>query len=343
WVILCGFLKLEGYELRARYQPDWVPSWAKIKHPTPLTWKYEDGEYPKHCLIDAIRVSDGTRVMLKLVKPAEDHSEEIDCFLTARGADPRNHCLPLLAVLRPPEYPGYAVLVAPYCLPWMLWPFVRVDEAVDFFTQVFEASTSVLHSPCFKSTSQGLAFMHENNVAHLDASHGNIVMDAVHLYQEPFHPMRPLTRPYGTRPAQHLERHQSQKPVRYYFIDFEGSLHFDGSTRPLVTRQIGQDKTVPEECDPDAGPCDPFAVDVYCLGNVLVEDWLGVRSSFVQRMRGTCSPPRLQAYKNVEFIRDLAEAMTAKDPAQRPTAAEVVRRFEAIRDSLPASQLQQAL
>lgn len=296
------------------FVPDWVPSWTKIKNPTPLTWTYEDGEYSPHGLMDAIRVSDGARVMLKLVRPAEDHTEELASLLSAppRGADPRDHCLPLLAVLHPPEYPSHTVLVTHYCVPWDIWPFVRVDEAVGFFTQVFE----------------GLAFMHGNNIAHLDASHGNIVMDAVHLYQEPFHPMRPHTRLVGAKPARHLERHQSDTAVKYYFVDFEGAVHFDASQLrvylPLVKRRIGQDKTLPEEQGPDAPPCDPFAVDVYCLGNVLVKHWL-------------------KAYKNVELIRALAEDMTAADPARRPTADEVVRRFQLTRSSLSASDLLQPL
>ncbi|EJD41136.1 hypothetical protein AURDEDRAFT_186661 [Auricularia subglabra TFB-10046 SS5] len=309
WVVLCGFLKSQGYELRARYQPDWVPSWTKLKHPHPLLWKYEDGENSIHGLMDAIRVSDGARVMLKLVKAEEDQSAEIGRFFASepRGTDPLNHCLPLLDVLHPPDVPDRAILVTPYCLAWKLWPFVRVDEAVDFFMQIFE----------------GLAFMHKNNVAHLDASQGNIVMDAVHLYQEPFHPMRPHTQPHGARPARHLERYQSEKPVKYYFIDFEGALRFDGP-RPLVKRRLRQDKTVPEECVPDAGPCDPFAVDIYCVGNVLVEHWL-------------------KAYKNVEFIRELAEDMTSVDPAHRPTAEDVVRRFQGIRDAMSISELGQPL
>ncbi|EJD41197.1 hypothetical protein AURDEDRAFT_36332, partial [Auricularia subglabra TFB-10046 SS5] len=300
WVALHGFLRQKGYETRARYQPDWVPSWETKRLRDVLTCRYEDGEPSKGRRLDATRMRDSAPVMMKIVEIGGDPSPEHARYFAdePRGSDPRNHCLPLLDVLHPPAYPASIILVYQRCVPWNVWPFSRVSEAVDFLTQVFE----------------GLAFMHENDFTHLDASSGNIVMDGLHLYGEPCHPMRPATVPNDLTPARHLERHQSHLPVKYYFIDFETSIRFSDDRR-LVKRTLGQDKTVPEENAPDAGPVDPFALDVYCLGNVIVQHLL-------------------KAYRNVEFVRQLAEDMIHQKPAARPTAQQVLAQFIAIRDKL---------
>lgn len=90
--------------------------------------------------MDAVRVQDGQPVILKLIRVLEDPSEEHAHFFSNAPMkdDPRNHCIPLLDVLRPSALPDSSILVMRRMIPWDLWPFSRTSEAVDFLKQVFE-------------------------------------------------------------------------------------------------------------------------------------------------------------------------------------------------------------
>ncbi|EEB88537.1 hypothetical protein MPER_13571, partial [Moniliophthora perniciosa FA553] len=62
---------------------------------------------------------------------------------------------------------------------------------------------------------------------------------------------------------------RTRRPVKYYFIDFDLCEKYDPADGPaLKAPGYGGDKTVPEYRYPEQ-LCDPFAVDVYHLGNVL--------------------------------------------------------------------------
>ncbi|KZW01198.1 hypothetical protein EXIGLDRAFT_666480 [Exidia glandulosa HHB12029] len=310
WVYLQPFLRSRGFEMRARFQPDWVPSWSSKPKSSFFPWEYEDGQWAiSHNVMDAVRVDDTLPVILKLVVSSEDHSEQHAAYFgrPPLSDNPRNHCIPVLDVLRPPEIPDYAILVMRRFIPWNIWPFRRIGEAVDFFQQIFD----------------GLAFMHEHHFAHVDIGRRNIVMDGLHLYKEAHHPASPVRVPQGHRHARHRERYQSDRPIRYYYIDFDSSVRFEAwEQRQPVRRRRAAVKSVPEEASDE--PCDPFALDVYCLGTILVEDWL-------------------PAYKNVDFIRPLAEDMVQVNPNLRPTAAQIVSRFTEIRASLSDKHLRKSL
>lgn len=163
-------------------------------------------------------------------------------------------------------------------------------------------------------------------------------MDGLHLFKEPSHPAKPIRIPTSHRHARHLERYQSPRPLKYYYIDFESSIRFETrDDRQRIRRNRAQDKTVPEE--KAEGLCDPFAIDVYCVGNLVIQHWLPVsRTSLSLRIF-----QRLQAYRNVDFIRSLAEDMTHPDPGKRPTADQVVARFADICASLSEKQLRKPL
>ncbi|EJD47832.1 hypothetical protein AURDEDRAFT_86706 [Auricularia subglabra TFB-10046 SS5] len=306
WVQLHGFLEKHGYRTRSRYQPGWIGSW--VDNPdSKKSFMCEDGIWPiKENILDAIRVKDGAPVMMKMIELDKDPSA-VDQMLyfsdESRRQDLRNHVVQLLDLLRLEDDPNRVILVQPRLLPWHIWPFKRVSEVVDFLGQIFE----------------GLAFMHSHNTAHLDASYGNIMMDGHHLLLEPNHPSRPDCTVSGLDKVKHIDRHEAQRPVKYYFIDFDQSVRFlDTAMDHLVRRPYGQDDTVPEEQFP--GVCDAFKIDVYCLGNLIL----------IHLLNG---------YKNVEFIRPLSELMTRENPAERPTAQEVVDTFAVIRESLSPKQL----
>lgn len=307
WVELQPWLRDAGYELRPRYQPGWTPSWLpggeNSGRPSLLC---EDGVCnPRDNVLDAVRVSDGAPVTMKAIKSVfEDEISHIQ-FLSSKKlrADSANHCVALLDILHPPSGQDAAtattIMVFPRLVPWDVFPFAKVCEALDFFGQVLE----------------GLAFMHKHNLAHCDASWGNVMMDGLHLFLEPPHPSRPSLPLCGDpRPADHVGRSATDKPARYYFIDFGLSVRFASvGERQKVRGPPGQDRSAPE-LHADA-PYDPFALDVYCVGNLLLVHWLN-------------------AYTNVEFIRPLALAMMHPDPSARPTAAEALARFNTLRRAI---------
>ncbi|KZW01203.1 hypothetical protein EXIGLDRAFT_745199 [Exidia glandulosa HHB12029] len=309
WVSLQPFLLEQGYSLRARFQPDWTPSWNGLDDFF-LFSDVEDGvRHERFSILDATRTLDGTPVILKAVHKQIDPSEAIGEYFASepQRSDPRNHCAPLLGVLHPPTRPEWAILVYHRYVPWHIWPFRRVSEIVDLWTQAFE----------------GLAFMHQHNTAHLDCSFSNIVMDGLHLLKEPNHPANPgYTYAPRRRSVRHIERFESERPVKYIFIDFDQSVRF-GPDNPnhLWRRRKGQDNTAPELRSPD--PYDAFALDVYCLGHMILTHWLN-------------------AYKNLEFVRPLVQDMMHQDPARRPTALDVEARFRVIAAQLSAKDLRKS-
>ena len=72
---------------------------------------------------------------------------------------------------------------------------------------------------------------------------------------------------------------RTERPTRYYFIDFGISVKFDkDDPHPVAEPIIGGDRTVPEYQNEERvfKPRDPFPTDVYYLGNVARQDILQV-------------------------------------------------------------------
>ncbi|KAG6828292.1 hypothetical protein H0H87_002430 [Tephrocybe sp. NHM501043] len=83
----------------------------------------------------------------------------------------------------------------------------------------------------------------------------------------------------------------------------------------------GGDRMVPEHLIPNAPPCDPFLMDVCCIGNI-------VQESFV---KGSKDRKPKQGF---ESMRGLISDMTNKDPTQQPTMDEVMDCFEKLVEEL---------
>lgn len=305
WVQVYYFLQEHGYQLRQRYHPEWTPSWfpqlASLEASASLLYwkKFEDGLSTCEAnIVDAVRTIDGSPVIIKFLRSKDRNSIPFAVFFSheLRRLEPRNHCAPLLDILSIPsaDHRDAIALVFPRYLDWDLWPFVQVGEIADFLAQLFE----------------GLAYMHENHAAHLDISQANIMMDGLHLLQEPCHPANPILRADAQGEARHKHRFEGDRPVKYYFIDFDQSIRFDNITAICpIERLDGQVYQAPELLSP---PYDAFRLDVFCLGHVILSQILN-------------------AYDNVEFVRPLVAAMMHADPSRRPTAAEIVSRFTEIR------------
>lgn len=71
---------------------------------------------------------------------------------------------------------------------------------------------------------------------------------------------------------------RTERPVKYYFIDFGLSRRYDHSiVHPIEIPIWEGDKEVPEFQDSNE-LCDPFATDVFYIGNAIKKDFLDVCS-----------------------------------------------------------------
>lgn len=98
-------------------------------------------------------------------------------------------------------------------------------------------------------------------------------MDSTPLYDEPVHPVNHTMNRDFTRPAKPHPR--TVRPVKYYYIDLGDARHYnpeEGS--PQLTVPYGGDRTVPEFKTQKF--CDPFAVDVYRVGNIIRQQFTEV-------------------------------------------------------------------
>ncbi|KAF8508800.1 hypothetical protein JB92DRAFT_2950951 [Gautieria morchelliformis] len=198
WADQYRWLESQGYLLRPRYHPNWIPTWKRTK------------KYITHCedsysslfrhVMDATRMSDGKTVTLKrIVKSKNSDEVGISKFFSSEplASDPKNHCVPLLDVLEVPEYEGMVLLVMPILRPFndpKIWTF---GEAVEFFRQVFE----------------GIQFMHKHHYAHRDCTGKNIMMDARKLFPNGFHPVNIDFDYKRDRFARHWTR--TERPPKY--------------------------------------------------------------------------------------------------------------------------------
>ena len=73
---------------------------------------------------------------------------------------------------------------------------------------------------------------------------------------------------------------RTERPVKYYYIDFGLSYKFSSEKDNLVRVAFGGDKSVPEYKDAKT-PKDPYKIDVYCLGNLIKKDMIEVSSRYI--------------------------------------------------------------
>ena len=104
----------------------------------------------------------------------------------------------------------------------------------------------------------------------------NIMMDT-RMWPEPFHVQMSHMDPTFTVPVEEPYTRTS-RPPKYFIIDFGMSRQYSpDDTHPTETAPDGGDRTVPEFNNSwDDVEHDPFAVDIYCVGNVIQEFILDV-------------------------------------------------------------------
>ncbi|KAL5492948.1 hypothetical protein ACEPAI_4396 [Sanghuangporus weigelae] len=302
-------LERHGYLLRPRFRPDWVPSWLNTAK-RPLLC--EDGLFTRFLpfIIDAERLSDGLKVMLKVVD-RDSKEAQIGTYLSSQdhAKDPTNHCVPILDIIRDESEPCVEFIVMPVLRPFDHPPFFNVEEVLDFMKQAL----------------QGLVFMHKLGVAHREkrlqwpvhyqantCSNSNIMFDAVGMFPKGFHPCF-WDLDTGGKPTIPLRRSDVPR-VKYFFTDFGISSRFLEGEPRLVLGLNGLDRDVPELSGFNL--YDPFPVDVFILGNVF-------KRNFTSK------------YTNMQFMASLVEAMTHREPTKRPSASEALARYEEIASALP--------
>lgn len=325
WRDHAAWLKERGYQLRPRYQPDWKPSWVGKKSRS--RFEFEDGNKAKETdhLMDALRLSDGVMVMMKKLKASNSQELEMNQRFYSGLLpvdDLHNHCVPIYEILRLPDDENVYLIVMPFLRPW--WPtlynipFSTVGEGVAFVRQIFE----------------GVQLFHRNHIAHNDIKFDNVMVDATPLYRRPLHPTV-RDRTYDWKKAG-SPRSMTRHPVKYYFIDFDLCRQYDPQAgQARENPGYGGDKSVPEFAAHPDQPCDPFAVDVYRLGNL-------IRRFLMTTQRTDEDLRRAQTNPSLNFMADLITDMTQDDPTKRPTIDVVVSRFDEIVNGLNSSQLRSA-
>ncbi|KZT41054.1 hypothetical protein SISSUDRAFT_1001372 [Sistotremastrum suecicum HHB10207 ss-3] len=294
WASYLPWLKSLGYDLRPRYQPGWKASWLTSGIGA---FESEDALLPNVYgkVMDAKRLSDGRVVALKLL-PTHRKELPILTYLSSAPlrADPRNHSVPLLDVHPLPDTDEEVLAVMPLLVYFDRPPFETIGEIL----------------LCIYTYLEGLVFLHEHNIAHLDICAANALQDpGTELFPKGFHPARPtyyVLKP-GTLKIRGNPPHTSRtlSPVNYHFIDFGESIKFESlESRKLIYGTVGHDLDVPEFAGgaADRG-YDPFRLDIRAFGDMIKVEMY-------------------EEYHGSEILKPLIEAMCRDIPEERPEAVE---------------------
>ncbi|KAA1476394.1 kinase-like protein [Dentipellis sp. KUC8613] len=314
WRTIQPWLQSQGYMLRPRFRPGWVPSWNSKAAGKEFDVEKSEDSIPHASVnaattIDAIRISDGRRVCLKRVPCQEEDSVEvaITTFLSQskQQKDTRNHAIPLLDVIRAPDH----------C--FMVFPFYRtLISHVGYFDTIGEAFDMVDQT----LEEQGLAYLHELKIAHRDISIGNILMDADRMFPHGWHLDNAQFDTRGRRVSGVRTRTQIGG-VRYYMIDFGEAMKFGPSDSVLIDLWSRASIHAPETLGDDRPPYNPFKADIYTTGETF-------RGMLVTEFEGY-----------FDMLLPLIEAMTVADPDGRPTATEALQQFRRLKSSYSRTAL----
>ncbi|KAJ3996370.1 kinase-like domain-containing protein, partial [Lentinula boryana] len=301
WVGHFKYLRERGYMMRPRYRPGWKPSYDQDLRGIYKGMFAEDSQIMIHsAIMDALRISDSLVVAMKHVKISTSEDQIATLFSNdAHNLNPHNHCVRIIEILPVPEG-NEKILVMAWMHEIMDPRFRTVGEAVQFLKEMVK----------------GLQYMHQNNVAHRDCSMNNMAMEANAMYTRQYHPICPKKRYNWSARALHHSR--TRCPPRYYLIDFGQSRMYDPSQPCGTEYALRSGGYTPPEGLADT-PCDPFATDVFLLGNLMRTTFLDVE-------------PGISGF---EFLRPLVKDMVVDDPSKQPTMDEVAPQFLDIIDKVP--------
>ncbi|KAJ7589481.1 kinase-like domain-containing protein [Mycena floridula] len=305
WVDLQFNLKALGYELRPRFQPVWQPSWLPGGKLAGNPWS-ECEDSLTLCsywgALDALRIKDGRKVVLKI---ALDNTAELELsnYFSKPPIrdDPRNHCIQVLDII---TLPGrrFKIMVLPFLTHCDSPRMHCMREVIDFIRQMLE----------------GLEFMHQHNIAHGDISPLNIMMEGSKVVPSGSHFSSPHR--YALESGLlvwHKTKHRCRVgPVRYSFIDLGFSRRYSEEEQAQELNWVEQAKM----SEVVGVPSNPFKSDIMRLGSVF-------KNMFSS------------GYRDLNDFNELFDKMSAKKPADRPTAAEAVLLFDEIVSLTPKTRL----
>ena len=129
------------------------------------------------------------------------------------------------------------------------------------------------------------------------------MMDGRSLYDESFHPVHQTHSIDGKRLV-YPKYLRSQKPVRYYYIDFGYATWFRDTNTPRTVIGSRARERAPEQ--KEGKPYDPFKADVYQLGAVIRRDLIPVRPELQRRSFLIYLPLHRNTPHSLSFSRLLA-------------------------------------
>ncbi|EJD48789.1 hypothetical protein AURDEDRAFT_162250 [Auricularia subglabra TFB-10046 SS5] len=181
-----------------------------------------------------------------------------------------------------PDIPEGVFLVTPWLAGFDYVPLARVGEVVEMHRQLIEC----------------LCFLHRHGVAHRDCTGLNIMQDIRDCFNgRRTHPIQACY----SEDIQTISGRDPEVMPTFYLIDFGVSSRHEGPGPHLVTGVISRDRTAPELST--TVPYNPFKLDIYLLGNHILQTYLG-------------------RYSNLEFLRPVLRFMAHANPGSRPTAEE---------------------
>ncbi|KAF7311291.1 Protein kinase domain-containing protein [Mycena kentingensis (nom. inval.)] len=298
WVDDQPFLLSQGYMLRPRYNPRWKTvyrwTWSQdVEHTIPNT---------QANALDAVHLNSNQKVVLKRVHNPEEI--RIHAYLHSLRSDSRNRTIPVLRTLDAPNSP-YSFIVTPYCRVFDHPPFHCRMEFIEAMSQYLE----------------GLEFMHECGIAHLDIAAQNMVVDEQPIVPLGSHFCRPQTHT-GSYALFQWENRCSAGQLNYYYIDF-GLAEYYPEGRQHATR-TGTFRTFPDIPEVSADvPYNPFLVDIFQLGLVMHK--------------------LIYVYSDLEPFRPVAAAMTASNPSSRPSPATSLRELRTLAGTFTKEELERQI
>ncbi|KLO13854.1 hypothetical protein SCHPADRAFT_915136 [Schizopora paradoxa] len=288
-----------GYQLRPRLRPGWEPSWNNSnKNPLYCEDAHVGLRLAGGGTIDAVRIMDGKDVGIRPIKRVSSERTIFKNLADAQhltGQD--QHIAHILDTFEDDRDPDLVFVVIPLMIPvWFIASSLKtISGIVDLFKQLLE----------------GLSFIHSKNVAHRGLW-SYIMLDAPSMFPRGFHPSDYFQDHSGVHQIKVLPPCKASGPVRYYFADFRHSIDVGQDAKHLIfgyEHPVGADFDAPEWTA--IGTYDPFRADVFIIGKIFNEKFIS-------------------KYENIDFLSSLVEAMTAKKPEARPTAADALKRLQTI-------------
>ncbi|KAG6859882.1 hypothetical protein C0995_002524 [Termitomyces sp. Mi166 len=142
WVKVQPYLLANGFQLRPRFRPEWIPSWRDRPHERLKNFEDSIPHYNPR-FIDAVRLSDGSQVVIKVV-----HNTSVELPIiqylssSACRADKRNRTVPVHAILPAPNDHSKVFLVMPLLSRFDELPFRHFGEVVEALEQFLQVKSN---------------------------------------------------------------------------------------------------------------------------------------------------------------------------------------------------------